>query len=69
MKKNPKAGGYRQGSGRGKKQWYESKIAGRVFLDSSYEVAYAKYLDYCGINWIKNKPDTHICMKRKKKKL
>jgi hypothetical protein len=49
-----KLGGYVQGSGRGKKTWYESKIAGNVFLDSSYELRYAKYLDNNNIPWIKN---------------
>lgn len=55
MKKNPKAGGLRQGSGRGKKGWYESKIAGKVFLDSSWELEYVKYLDKNNINWKRNK--------------
>jgi hypothetical protein len=54
MKKNPNAGGLRQGSGRGKKCWYESKIAGRVFLDSTWELAYAKWLDENNINWKRN---------------
>jgi len=54
MKKNPKAGGLRQGSGRGKKCWYESEIAGRVFLDSTWELAYAKYLDANKIQWKRN---------------
>ena len=35
MKNNPKAGGLREGSGRGKKMWYESKIAGKVYLRST----------------------------------
>lgn len=39
MKKNPKAGGRRQGSGRGKKGWYKG-----VFCDSSWELA---FLIYC----------------------
>jgi len=55
MKKNPKAGGLRQGSGRGKKCWYESKIAGKVFLDSTWELAYAQWLDKNNIQWKKNK--------------
>lgn len=54
MKKNPNAGGLRQGSGRGKKCWYESKIAGKVFLDSTWELAYAKWLDENNINWKRN---------------
>jgi hypothetical protein len=54
MKKNSNAGGRRNGSGRGKKCWYESKIAGKVFLDSSYELEYAKYLDKININWKRN---------------
>lgn len=47
-------GGYVKGSGRGKKTWYESSIAGKVFLDSSYELRYAQYLDSQDINWLKN---------------
>lgn len=47
-------GGYVEGSGRGKKTWYESSIAGKVFLDSSYELRYAQYLDSQNINWLKN---------------
>lgn len=35
MKKNPLAGGKRQGSGRGKKGWYKG-----YFCDSSWELAY-----------------------------
>ena len=55
MKSNPNAGGYRVGSGRGNKMWYESNIAGRVFLDSSYEYRLAVFLDSNNINWTKNK--------------
>lgn len=54
MKKNKKSGGRRDGSGRGVKSWYESPIAGRVFLDSSWELAYAKYLDENNIKWKRN---------------
>lgn len=53
-KGNPNVGGYRIGSGHGKSCWYESKIAGRVFLDSSWELAFAKYLDANNINWKRN---------------
>lgn len=38
MKKNPAAGGKRQGSGRGKKGWYKG-----YFCDSSWELAYVIY--------------------------
>ena len=31
--------------------WYESPLAGRVYLESSYELAVAKDLDNSGINW------------------
>lgn len=51
MKKNPDAGGLREGSGRGVKTWYNSPIAGRVYLRSTYEIAYARYLDENRINW------------------
>jgi hypothetical protein len=37
MKKNPKSGGLRIGSGRGIKGWYYSNIAGWVYLRSSSE--------------------------------
>jgi len=55
MKNNPNAGGLRQGSERGKKSWYESRIAGKVFLDSTWELEYVKYLDENNINWRRNK--------------
>jgi len=55
MKKNPNAGGLREGSGRGLKTWYDSKTAGRVYLRSTYELAYAQWLDENNINWIANK--------------
>ena len=42
------------GGGRGKKCWYESPIAGRIHLQSSWELAYAKYLDTLNINWKRN---------------
>lgn len=38
MKQNPKAGGRRQGSGRGKKGWYKG-----FFCDSTYELVYVIY--------------------------
>lgn len=38
MKKNPKAGGLRKGSGRGKKGWYKG-----YFCDSTYELVYVIY--------------------------
>lgn len=55
MKANPKAGGLRINSGKGKKSWYESPIAGKVYLRSSYELAYVQYLDKQGVNWQANK--------------
>ena len=54
MKSNPQAGGLRQGSGRGVKSWYESPIAGKVYLRSTYELEYVKFLDEKGISWIAN---------------
>lgn len=54
MKKNPKAGGLRKGSGRGKKCWYESPIAGKVYLRSTYELEYCRYLDEKGTRWKQN---------------
>lgn len=38
MKRNPHAGGIRQGSGRGKKGWYKN-----YFCDSTYELVYVIY--------------------------
>ena len=54
MKKNPNAGGLREGSGRGKKVWYESPIAGKVYIRSTYELEYVKWLDLNNINWNQN---------------
>jgi len=47
-------GGYRKKSGRSNGQWYESPIAGEVWLDSSYELAYAKWLDENDVRWERN---------------
>lgn len=55
MKKNPNSGGLREGSGRGKKCWYNSPIAGNVYLRSTYELEYVKYLDLNNIIWTANK--------------
>lgn len=55
MKLNPNAGGLREGSGRGVKQWYNSKIAGKVYLRSTYEFEYVKWLDKNNIKWVGNK--------------
>ena len=55
MKKNPAAGGYRKGSGVGKGCWHESPFAGRIYLDSSFELRFAKCLDAAGISWERNK--------------
>jgi hypothetical protein len=54
MKNNPEAGGLREGSGRGLKCWYESKIAGNVYIRSSYELEYVKWLDDNNIKWKAN---------------
>jgi hypothetical protein len=53
-KRNGISGGYRPNSGRSKKVWYESKIAGKVFLQSSWEVKLAEILDSKNIKWKKN---------------
>ena len=55
MKSNPAAGGYRIGSGVGKGGWYNSSIAGRVYLDSSFEMRVGECLDSNGITWERNK--------------
>lgn len=44
-----KNGGYRQGSGRGKKGWYHG-----IFCDSSYELAYVIYCIEHGIDIARN---------------
>lgn len=54
ISKNKRNGGLRLGSGRGVKTWYESPIAGRVYLRSSYELIFAKWLDSNLINWKAN---------------
>ena len=54
LKDHPNGGGLREGSGRGIKTWYESPIAGKVYLRSTYELAYVKYLDENKINWKQN---------------
>lgn len=54
MKKNPNAGGYRVGSGRSKGAWYDSPFAGRVYLDSSFEIRIAKVLDKNRVIWKRN---------------
>jgi hypothetical protein len=55
MKNNPNAGGYREGPGVGKGGWYESEIAGRVYLDSSFEKRVAQCLDKHSLQWERNK--------------
>jgi hypothetical protein len=54
MKSHPNGGGLREGSGRGVKTWYESVIAGKVYLRSTYELRYVKVLDSLGIKWKQN---------------
>lgn len=48
-------GGYRIGSGRSKGSWYQSPIAGRVYLDSTWQLAYARWLDQNKVLWRRNK--------------
>jgi len=51
----PGQGGYHPGSVRNYRSgWYESPIAGKVWLDSSYEFLVAEYLDKKEYTWIKN---------------
>jgi hypothetical protein len=53
--KRPGQGGYHQGSVRNfKSGWYESPIAGKVWMDSSYEFVVAEYLDSKKYAWTKN---------------
>ena len=54
-KLNPDTQKMQIGSGRGKKCWYESKMAGNIFLDSTWELAYVQqYLDPNNIPFRKN---------------
>lgn len=53
-KKNKKSGGPRKGSGIGHGGWYDSHIAGKVYLDSTWELSYAKFLDESSIQWKRN---------------
>lgn len=53
-KKNKKSGGYRKGSGIGRGGWHDSPIAGKVYLDSTWELSYAKFLDESSIQWKRN---------------
>jgi hypothetical protein len=53
--KRPGQGGYHAGSVRNfKSGWYTSPIAGRVWMDSSYEFIVAEYLDGKNYKWVKN---------------
>jgi hypothetical protein len=55
-------GGYRKGGGHSKGSWYYSDIAGKVYLDSSYEIKYARHLDKNNVKWKRNNkkfPYTH----------
>lgn len=54
MKRHPNGGGLREGSGRGEKSWYESPIAGKIYLRSSYELRFAKILDLQKKQWSQN---------------
>jgi hypothetical protein len=49
MKKNPNAGGLREGSGRGLKGWYNG-----IWCDSSWELAWVIYQIEHGINFRRN---------------
>lgn len=40
-----------KGAGRGKGQYYNSPLQGKIYLRSSYELSYAKYLDSKNIFW------------------
>lgn len=53
-KLNGKMGGYRPGSGVGKKTWYTSPIAGHVHLQSTYELRVAQLLDSMKMIWQRN---------------
>lgn len=47
-------GGHRKGSGRSNGCWYEKNDGNEVWLDSSYELAFAKYLDNSNLEWKRN---------------
>ena len=54
-KRNGKMGGYRERSGW--TQWFKhnSPYAGEVFLNGTWELAFARYLDANAIPWVRNK--------------
>lgn len=47
--------GWMPKAGRCKKIVYESKVAGKVLVDGTWELAVAKYLDSLGVEWRRNK--------------
>lgn len=47
-------GGFRKGSGVGKKSWHDSPVAGKVHCQSSYELRMAILLDKSGLKWKRN---------------
>lgn len=47
-------GGFREGSGVGKKSWHDSPVAGRVHCQSSYEARMVILLDKSGLKWRRN---------------
>lgn len=47
--------GWESTAGRCKKYEYNSKIAGNIKVDGSWELGVAKYLDGIGVKWIRNK--------------
>lgn len=65
VKKN---GGLRQGAGRCKKFEYDSIIAGTVFLDGTWELKFAQYLDSQKILWTRNKESFRYIFKEKEYK-
>jgi hypothetical protein len=50
IKCNPKVGGYRKGSGRGKSGWYKG-----IYCDSSWELSYVMYCKDNNIDIVRNK--------------
>lgn len=68
FKYSPKPkGGFRPNSG-SKKQWYISPIAGKVFLESTWEYILAKELDKNKIKWKRPEPISYIDMSAKERK-
>lgn len=60
--------GWMPKAGRCKKFKYSSHIAGKVNLDGTWELEFAKFLDDCNVSWKRNKKKFSYQFKNKKRK-